>query len=139
MRAIYLVVLSLCIGSFASAGDYFYTTTKLAKICRAEIRAADEMDNRGKSNAGDLMDGLSCLNYIQGVLDAFEAASKWNWTPQAETVCVPPSVKGDQAVRIFMKYADNHPEKLDMAAPSVLWSAMHDAFPCTANKGQPPD
>jgi hypothetical protein len=133
MRAIYLVVLSLCIGSSAFAGEYFYTTTKLAKVCRAEIRAADEMDNRGKSNASDLMDGLACLNYVQGVLDAFEAASKWNWAPKGEAVCIPPDVKGDQAVRIFMKYADNHPEELNKAAPSVLWSAMHSVFPCTTN------
>lgn len=79
------------------------------------------------------MDGMDCLRYIEGVLDAFEAASQWNWVPKAEAVCVPADVKGDQAVRVFMKYADNHPEQLNRAAPSVLWSAMHDAFPCKTN------
>jgi len=92
-----------------------------------------------KSTARDLMDGLACLNYVQGALDAFQDANKWNWVPKTEAICPAPDVKADQAVRIFMKYVDDHPEELNKAAPSVLSSAMHNAFPCTATPDQQPN
>jgi hypothetical protein len=38
----------------------------------------------------------------------------------------------EQAVRVFLKYADNHPEDLHYPAANVVWLAMHDAFPCPA-------
>lgn len=132
MKPIYAAALLLCVGpvAFAQSEDstYYETTDTLAKECRTAIRTSDALKT---STAPDMIEGMACIGYVKGVLDAFEAARKWDWTPKAESVCVPADVKGDQAVRVFLKYADNHPEELNKAAPAVLWSAMHGAFPCT--------
>lgn len=108
-------------------GPYFVTTDVLADKCRAAIRASE---NPTTLTAKDWGDASFCLGYVEGALDSFEAAKGWNWSPKNESVCVPADVKGDQAIRVFMKYADNHPEELHKAAPAVLWAATHSLFPC---------
>jgi hypothetical protein len=35
-----------------------------------------------------------------------------------------------QIIRVFTKYATAHPEKLDLSAAAVAYSAMADEFPC---------
>ena len=35
-----------------------------------------------------------------------------------------------QIIRVFIKYANSHPEKLNLKAAAVAYNAMADAFPC---------
>jgi hypothetical protein len=127
LRLAVVALLVACSCGAVAQGSYFVTTDVLAEKCRTSIRASD---NPATLTAKDWGDASFCLGYVEGALDSFESARGWNWSPKNESVCVPASVKGDQAIRVFVKYADNHPEELNKAAPAALWAAMHNAFPC---------
>lgn len=81
----------------------------------------------------DRPDACSVPNgYIQGALDTFEFERVTvSEKPEAQSICVPSDVKSEQAIRVFMKYSDDHPEELHKGAPLVVWEAMHQAFPCS--------
>jgi hypothetical protein len=44
--------------------------------------------------------------------------------------CPKPDTTTTQVLRIFIKYARSHPEKLGLPAAAVAFNAMADAFPC---------
>ena len=63
-----------------------------------------------------------CLGYMRGVLDTAVFAGM---------VCPP---KGDrvmiQVVKVVLKYINNHPEWLHIAAVAPTLPALREAFPC---------
>ncbi len=105
---------------------FFMSASALADVCRAAIRLEDK--SRTVSDAGD---SSQCVGYIQGTLDTFEAVRGWKWAPKAGSICMPQEAATDQAIRIFLKYMDDHPEELHFAATPELQSALRNAFPCT--------
>jgi hypothetical protein len=48
--------------------------------------------------------------------------------------CPKPDTTTAQVLRIFIRYARSHPEKLGLPAAAVALSAMADAFPCEEQK-----
>ena len=50
--------------------------------------------------------------------------------------CPKPDTATTQVLRIFIKYARSHPEKLGLPAAAVAFNAMADAFPCEGEKAQ---
>ena len=113
-------------GAKERTGTYFVTADKLAINCRASNRVTDGP----VPTDADLRKADECNHYIHGVIDTFESAKDWDWSPKGESICAPEGFNGDQAIRIFVKYADEHPEELHNSAPSMVWDALHKAFPC---------
>jgi len=66
---------------------------------------------------------LRCIYYLAGVQDA------WN-NLDAKKYCMPDGVKLAELKEVFIKYARGNPEKLHLAASSVVTSAFNKAFPC---------
>jgi hypothetical protein len=50
--------------------------------------------------------------------------------------CPKPDTTTTQVLRIFIKYARAHPEKLGQPAAAVAFNAMADAFPCNEQREQ---
>jgi hypothetical protein len=50
--------------------------------------------------------------------------------------CPKPDTTTTQVLRIFIKYARAHPEKLGLPAAAVAFNAMADAFPCNEQREQ---
>ena len=67
-----------------------------------------------------------CLGYIQGASDAFDLAM-FELFPIKP--CVPEEATAEELVPVFLKFIDDHPEKLSYGAADVLWQAMAAAFP----------
>ena len=44
--------------------------------------------------------------------------------------CPPPDATEIQIIRVFVDYANAHPDKLKLRAAAVAYNAMADAFPC---------
>lgn len=44
--------------------------------------------------------------------------------------CPTPDSTTIEALRVFVRYALAHPEKLDLPAAAVAYNAMADVFPC---------
>ncbi|HBE93509.1 MAG TPA: hypothetical protein DDW55_13710 [Gammaproteobacteria bacterium] len=60
-----------------------------------------------------------CAGYIGGVIDTSHAM-----------FCFPPDATKRQIINITIMYLRDHPEKLDLYAPSLVINAMRAAFPC---------
>ena len=73
-----------------------------------------------------------CVRYVEGAMDAYDTMQGLSWSNPSKWICAPDNMQVEQAVRVFLKYADNHPEDLHYPAANVVWLAMHDAFPCPA-------
>jgi hypothetical protein len=119
---VFFLLVSAC-GAHAQSGGFYKTSDMLSAGCRIAIRTWSEQN----PNSIDLLAAQSCVGYIQGSIDAFEFE---RIRGSEKSVCVPDDVKGEQAIRVFMKYSDEHPEELHKGAPLVVWEAMHQAFPC---------
>ena len=87
------------------------------------------MENQSRT-VSDALDSSQCVGYMQGALDIFEATKAWNWSPNAGSICVPQEVSTEEAIRVFLKYMDEHPEELHFAAAAELQTALHTVFPC---------
>jgi hypothetical protein len=107
-------------------GTFFVTADKLAIDSRASNRVADGPVPSWE----DLRKSDQCVYYIEGALDLFMSARLWHWSPQDQSLCTPESFNPDQAIRMFVKYADGHPKELNESAPAMLLDALHSVFPC---------
>jgi hypothetical protein len=119
-----LLVLCQC----AYADNYYRSADQLANYCRLAVRLSDNPESPSPQAVQDVKDASLCIGYVTGALDTFELLH------ETTKLCVPMEVKSVQAVRVFVKYADAHPEQLHLAGPTVLWEAMHEAFPCAVSK-----
>jgi len=120
MKALPLIscLLVLCQSAHATEG-FYQTADQLALQCRVSIRIADV--NPGPT-VQDLVVGQECASYVMGALDTFEfiRATGGQKYP-VQTLCVPMAVKSSEALRVFLKYSDDHPEELHLSAPLVIW------------------
>ena len=60
-----------------------------------------------------------CAGYVGGVIDTSHAL-----------FCFPPDVTKRQIINVAIIYMRDHPEILQMFAPSLVIKAMRAAFPC---------
>jgi hypothetical protein len=44
--------------------------------------------------------------------------------------CAPEGSSTDQRIRIFVKYANEHPERLHFAAEAIVIESLAQAYPC---------
>jgi hypothetical protein len=49
--------------------------------------------------------------------------------------CVPAGITTADLVQVFVKYADEHPEKGDERFDGMVWTAMLTAYPCDGGLG----
>ena len=127
MKATVFFLLVSAWSAHAQNGGFYKTSDMLSAGCRIAIRTWSEQN----PNSIDLLVGQSCVGYLQGALDTFEFEKvTGSQKSEAQSVCVPDDVKSEQAIRVFMKYSEDHPEELHHSAPLVVWEAMHQAFPC---------
>lgn len=127
----FLCCFLLCSSPSAHADQVYETASQMADECRVAIRVFDSHGKEGTML--DLGDSGHCLGYVAGALDAFVSFQTWR-PSKVNQLCIPDAVGMGQSVKIVMKYIDAHPEELHLPAPDIIWSAMHDAFPCPASK-----
>ena len=69
-----------------------------------------------------------CLGYLQAVSDAYRTAAAWyKFEPD---LCVPVGVLSGQLQKVWIKYANEHPEDLHLTASSLVMKAYMEASPC---------
>jgi hypothetical protein len=133
MRTRLILLLMVCIAQslHAQKATHYMDADELARKCRQAIRVMD-----GARTNGDLevvAAAEQCGGYIDGVLDAYAFAKAKGWMPLSVAICAP-SVTGDQAFRVLVKYADDHPELLHYGGAEFAHHAFAKAFPCAAQK-----
>lgn len=74
----------------------------------------------------------ACAGYFAGVLEMNSIYKALKGQP---LFCIPPDgISGDQAIKIFLKYASDHPEKLHENTQLFVFGAFVRAFPCNAQR-----
>jgi len=113
-------------GTAQQTGTFFLTAKMLANDCEASNRVADGPVPSWK----ELEQSDKCVSYVKGIADVFRSARLWGWAPRNRAVCLPDDTNPDQIIRIFVKYAEQHPKELGESAPAMLRDALQRAFPC---------
>jgi len=116
IAAIALGIMMVSAGASATDGN------DLLSECNTAIRALDK-----KAHAD--YDVGYCLGLIQGVLGT--ASIMGETAPKNMQVCLPDSgVKGQQAIRVTVKFLEDNPKLLNGDASMLVLLALTDAFPC---------
>src|SRR5687768_2032283 len=114
------IVLLLASGAIAQAQE---KTEKLLWLCLGEEPISD---------AGAVIGQIACARYIGGLLDMHSIAVEVQGA--APLFCAPGGgVSADQAMRIFMKWANENPAKLHLPARTSVLFSLRGAFPCAGN------
>ncbi len=119
-----VVVFTCHLGVYAS---HFVDGEQLATQCKTYVRVTDY--SLQTPTKADFAEAGKCVAYVQAVVDAYQNLRQSPLIPRRALFCAPDEMTGDQAVRITLKYLDDHPEELHYAASSDVWTALHKAFP----------
>lgn len=75
-----------------------------------------------------LEENALCYGYLEAVSDTFERAAVWEGFES--DICMPVGVTVGQLLKIWIKWANEHPEDLHFEASSIVLNAYIAAFPC---------
>jgi hypothetical protein len=71
---------------------------------------------------------MACAKFIDGMMDMHSLMIARSGSPM---FCLPKTgISIDQAMRIFVAWANNHPKELHNTARVSVAISLHDAFPC---------
>jgi hypothetical protein len=70
----------------------------------------------------------SCYGYIAGVVDADQEMQIRG--SRLLPLCLSRAVTLQQAHDVVLKFLIQHPETRNLQAATIVWSALHNAFPC---------
>lgn len=129
--------------SALAIGVSAYDGNQMLKECRAWVNSLDrgnleDTNDPGNLRAmarGDYVNGAHCVGYVQGVIDDHfncqlnEVSSTAAFDP-AKHFCLPDGVSPNQAVRVVVKWLEDHPARLHEGAIDLVMSALKDGFPC---------
>ena len=108
-----LIAALLLIGaSHGAMANYFQNGNTMLASCEGE----------------NISDKGVCLGYLQAVEDTYNSAAEWKGFES--DICAPISVTGGQLIKVWVKYANEDPEKLHVSASDLVLLAYRDAFPC---------
>jgi hypothetical protein len=87
------------------------------------------LNDKGPTDESQLMSSGYCMGYITGFMDGLRALDTVYRQPTP--YCVPASVTTGQLIKVFLKYTDDHPEKLHYDSSMLMLAAITNAFPCS--------
>ena len=110
------------------------STTDLHKACKISMRFADDINQT--ATPSEMINQTICNYYFLGLLRGAELQGYLDYELQNDLyenilrACKPPSTRVEQVIRIFIKYLDNHPEKLHLLPVTIVHFSLSEAFPC---------
>ncbi|MFC5593821.1 Rap1a/Tai family immunity protein [Lysobacter niastensis] len=69
--------------------------------------------------------GGVCAGYLHGLRDMLDSQAG---------VCVPTAATAEQLIRVYVLWADRHPERLHEDEMDVAVASLKEAFPCRSPK-----
>jgi hypothetical protein len=112
-----ICVLAVSVGSWGQSANDSNSGNHLLQVCLPEVRSLDNPSL--PQNASELFNEGYCLGFVEGVAEA------------SHSVCLPTGVQPRQAVRIVVKFLQDHPEKLNLYGAILADTALSQAFPCS--------
>jgi hypothetical protein len=116
MKRIVLVLLTSLSMCQIAWGTTFYSGNEMQEMCRAFIDGT----NTAKSGV--------CAGYLGGISDAQSLLAEWGL--MTKHWCIPEGANTDQLARAVLAYLEAHPDKLELAADSLVANVYIVTFPC---------
>lgn len=121
MRSLIALLILVCSLPAAAQRD----GNLMVRACHLAV----DHENGQRLSEDQTTDALSCISYIAGFRDALQLVSQLGKSNIA--FCPPPDgLSATQAARVYVKYLDAHPEKLQEAPATLLALSLVEAFPC---------
>jgi hypothetical protein len=95
----------------------------LSTTLSAQAMTGEELANACRSRSDQ------CDTYLTGCLDSRESFLEWHYLIE-NMYCAKGSLSVDQARDIFLKYAQQHPQRLRERAPTLLFTALSESLAC---------
>jgi hypothetical protein len=121
-----LVILGLLIWGTRVFSQSNYTTgNELRSNCKYAISDSDA--DHATPQAG------LCIGFVDGFQQFEQLTDIARKAPQnSRLICIPDGVTNGQSVKVVVRYLDQHPEALHKFAGLLVFEALTDAFPCSA-------
>jgi hypothetical protein len=105
---------------------------KLLRDCQANIRVAERTHREGSV---EVLQAAFCAGYVLGVADlhGIETLTR----PALRVFCLPETWEVLQGIRVVVRYLQTHPEQLHLVGATLVYVALHEAFPCPPAASQP--
>src|SRR2546427_599071 len=97
----------------------------LARECREALTAAAATRTQSSASVDYRAVG-DCIGYIRGLMDGLMILSIF----KPGVLCMEKDVSGEQGIRIFLRYMDDHPERGNGDMADIVGVALMEAFPC---------
>ncbi len=75
-----------------------------------------------------------CDAYITGMADSFALMQHLGAAPGKSDICVPRTATGSTMRGMVLSWIDSHKERLRDQVGEVVYTALHDSFPCDGAK-----
>lgn len=113
------------------------TVGGLAEACR-NVEAAPDPHPTFPEVCLKSEQAFACMGFFKG-LDEYQNirvhyAKSSPFIPFESLYCLPRGVSYEQMVKVFLKWAEEHPEKLHMRAADAVLAALVRAFPCKGHE-----
>lgn len=117
MRYLFVLgLLAFSVGCLGQENNSYTSGMDLLKYCQTSMKSIDDATIQ-MSEIENFHDGL-CRGIVLGI---FNVSSK---------VCSSEKNTVGQAIRVVLKFLQDHPEKLHLRATDLAEQAMAQAFPC---------
>lgn len=95
----------------------------LTTAVSAKAMTGEELANACRSQSDQ------CEAYLAGSLDSRESFLEWHYLIE-NMYCAKGGLAVHQARDIFLKYLQQHPQRLQERAPTLLFMALAEMLPC---------
>ena len=97
----------------------------------ADLLGTDFKDKCGSTDPNlQFMDKAFCAGYTGGVIDFMRDLGNAE-SPRRGPFCDPAGARAEQYQAVIDKYLADHPEKLNLRASDLIFTALSTAFPCS--------
>jgi hypothetical protein len=120
------IIASLIILAAFQAPAKALTAEEVLPSCEALIQQLRTLPN---GNVFVANDGFPCWYYFTAMQDLSRASDEGK--SRILGVCAPPEGQLTQFIRVFIAYANQHPEQTHLPAAFVALAALRAAFPCS--------
>ena len=114
MKSKMLLLLGLLTMSITNPGYAgYYAGSNLVTYCESEL----------------IQDQNSCRRYLSGISDAQDTFYRLEFLAD-RAFCIPDRITNERLREIFIKYANEHPQDLELVASGMAVNAFKIAYPC---------
>lgn len=128
LRIVYRATVAIALVSCFPAQAQRQTGNELLQECQMIGRSAE-----AALTTGEMFQGGVCAGYIAASMDY----TRTLFLMGARLACLPQGTTIGQAVRVVVKYLEEHPERLHEGKPVLVSSALGAAFPCSDESKTP--